>query len=331
MAVAVDAVAGRLIRCPGMSVADWIWSGPTPAEAEAAFVKDAARRARAAREGHDRAPGARVWSSISIAASYRLDAWETGLFAQRLQSQRRSGSATRSVRRAFTSARSAGSKTSSPRRRTSCAGRICRRRCARQDAGALLEEDDVGPATPERSGLKQRRLHPRALDQPCRRGALLRNAYLSHASSEQADMLSINLSSGPRAPGAVRARRHAQRPADRSAARLSVRARPARPDVRERRARRRSGARAEPVHRSRTAGLSVRIARDSAGGHGAGNRDRAAVQRGQRAQVDDRDADGRRRLRSRRRCSTAGANCRTPARAPRSWPCGTRCSILSMR
>ena len=75
---------------PSMSVADWIWHGPTPTEVEAAFLREQ-KNALAILADTPTARLERCLIEHLDCCNYRLDAWQTGLFAQRLQAQRRSG------------------------------------------------------------------------------------------------------------------------------------------------------------------------------------------------------------------------------------------------
>ena len=75
---------------PSTTVADWIWSGPSPTEVEASFL----REQKTALLNLTDTPTARLERCLVEhldCCSYRLDAWQTGLFAQRLQAQRGSG------------------------------------------------------------------------------------------------------------------------------------------------------------------------------------------------------------------------------------------------
>jgi hypothetical protein len=77
---------------PAVSVADLIWLGPNPAEVEAAFL----REQKTALQLLIDAPTARLercFVEHLDCCHYRLDAWQTGLFAQRLQAQRNSSGA----------------------------------------------------------------------------------------------------------------------------------------------------------------------------------------------------------------------------------------------
>src|SRR5581483_10293236 len=65
-----------------------------------------------------------------------------------------------------------------------------------KDSRPVLEEDEIAAATRTQGGLKQGGyVHAPSMNHAAA-SALLRSAYLSHASSAQAEILSVNLSSG---------------------------------------------------------------------------------------------------------------------------------------
>lgn len=177
---------------PGMTVADWIWNGPSPAEVEASFL----REQKTALQNLADTPTARLERCLVEhldCCSYRLDAWQTGLFAQRLQAQRNSGQGRQTgiylgafgwVENLRPAAKVFLSPDSLP---TSLRP---------ADNHPILEEDDV--ITPQRTGPVGARqggfVHAPSLSHAAA-AALLRNAYLSHALPEQAEMFAINLSS----------------------------------------------------------------------------------------------------------------------------------------
>jgi predicted nucleic acid-binding Zn-ribbon protein len=177
---------------PSTTVADWIWSGPSPTEVEAAFL----REQKAALQNLIDTPTARLERCLVEhldCCSYRLDAWQTGLFAQRLQAQRDSGQGRRTgihlgafgwVENLKPLAKVFLSRDSLPASLRPA------------DNGPILEEDDV--LTSQRPGLVGARkggfVHAPSLSHAAA-AALLRNAYLSHAVPEEADMFSVNLSS----------------------------------------------------------------------------------------------------------------------------------------
>ena len=259
---------------------------------------------------------------------YRLDAWETGLFAQRLQAQRRTRLGDERQHRDLPRRIRLGRATQADPTGRLCDRRTCRRR---------LQPD--GRRTAPRRGRSRRReadrspsgaascTRPRSTTPP--RRPLLRNAYLSHASRHRSDMLSVNLSSERvrRAQFVLEGMRNGQ-PIEALLGYQFERG-AARSHLGQRRARRCSGPGAQPVHRSPTARRFPFESREIAqAGTGAGDRNRAAVQRRQWPAVDDRHARCRQRLRpARRYCRRR--SCRTRSRAPRSWRSATRCSTRS--
>ncbi|HKO95696.1 MAG TPA: hypothetical protein VJU86_01800 [Pyrinomonadaceae bacterium] len=177
---------------PTMTVADWIWNGPTAAEAEASFL----RQQKTALEnlaGASTASLERCLVEHLDCCNYRLDAWQTGLFAQRLRAQRGTGDQRQTgiylgafgwVEKLRPSPKQflTADNLPAPLRPT--------------DNHPILEEDNV--TTSPSSGLPGARqggfVHAPSLNHAAA-AALLRNAYLSHASPERAEMFSINLSS----------------------------------------------------------------------------------------------------------------------------------------
>jgi predicted nucleic acid-binding Zn-ribbon protein len=179
---------------PGMSVADWIWSGPTPAEAEGAYVQTQ-REALAHLAKATTARLERCFVEHLDCCNYRLDAWETAIFAQRLEAQR--GSAPGDFAR-YTGVYLGAFGWIEDLKRTQ---RVTLRpdevpeSLRPTDLGPLLEEDDV--VTTGRAIRGSRRggfTHAPSINHAAA-AALLRNAYLTHATSENADALSNNLSS----------------------------------------------------------------------------------------------------------------------------------------
>ena len=177
---------------PSMTVADWIWNGLSPTEIEASFLREQ-KAALQNLAGASTASLERCLVEHLDCCSYRLDAWQTGLFAQRLQAERRSGQGRRTgiylgafgwVENLKPSAKVFLSPDSLP---TSLRP---------ADSHPILEEDDV--ITSQRTELVGARkggfVHAPSLSHAAA-AALLRNAYLSHALPEKAEMFSVNLSS----------------------------------------------------------------------------------------------------------------------------------------
>lgn len=190
MAVSVNTVEANH-PVPSMPVADWIWSGPTAAETEAAFVKEQ----RAALDVLAKASTAsleRCFVEHLDCCQYRLDAWQTGLISQRLQAQRGTG-----VNRATGIYLGAYGWVENlrPIPRTTVRAESLPPTLRPTDNRPVLEEDEVAAATRTQGGLKQGGfVHAPSLNHAAA-SALLRSAYLSHANSAQAEMLSVNLSS----------------------------------------------------------------------------------------------------------------------------------------
>ena len=177
---------------PSTTVADWIWNGPAPAEVEASFLRQQ-KTALQNLAGASTASLERCLVEHLDCCSYRLDAWQTGLFAQRLQAQRGSGQGRQTgiylgafgwVENLKPSAKVFLSRDSLPTTLRPA------------DNHPILEEDDV--ITSRRPGLVGARqggfVQAPSLSHAAA-AALLRNAYLSHALPEKAEMFSVNLSS----------------------------------------------------------------------------------------------------------------------------------------
>lgn len=191
MATRVE-VAEPLHPVPSTTVADWIWSGPSPAEIEASFL----REQKAALLNLADTPTARLERCLVEhldCCNYRLDAWQTGLFAQRLQAQRSSGQERQTgiylgafgwIENLTPSVKVFLSPDSLP---------VSLRPT---DAQPILEEDDViADGSTRLAGSRRGGFVQTPSLNHAAAAALLRNAYLSHALPEQAEMFSINLSS----------------------------------------------------------------------------------------------------------------------------------------
>lgn len=193
MAVKVDAVE-PIHPVPGTSVADWIWGGPRPAEIEAAYVQDQ-RAALGLLAGVPTARLARAFVEHLDCCQYRLDAWETGLFAQRLQ-QQRGGDAAGEGRAAGIYLGAYGwLEDLRPTPRRALAAGALPPSLRPDDDGPILEEDDaIEPGQAVRGSKQGGYLHAPSPSHAAA-GALLRGAYLAHAGKAEAEMLSVNLSS----------------------------------------------------------------------------------------------------------------------------------------
>jgi predicted nucleic acid-binding Zn-ribbon protein len=193
MAVLVEA-AQPDHPAPGTRVADWIWRGPTPAESEAAFVQ-AQRAALGQLAPASTARLERCLVEHLDCCQYRLDAWETGLFAQRLQAQRHGGSAQQDRQTGAYLGAFGWVEHVKATPKTFLRPEDLPPTLRPADQEPILEEDEVGTATRAAGASKQGGYtHAPSLNHAAA-AALLRNAYLSHASSAQAGMLSNNLSS----------------------------------------------------------------------------------------------------------------------------------------
>jgi predicted nucleic acid-binding Zn-ribbon protein len=191
MATRVD-VAEPTHPVPSTTVADWIWNGPPPAEVEAAFL----REQKNALQNLAGTPTARLERCLAEhldCCNYRLDAWQTGLFAQRLQTQRTSGQG----RRTGTYLGAFGwVENLKPSVKMFLSADSLPTSLRPADSHPILEEDEV--ISSMRAGLVGTRqggfVHAPSLSHAAA-AALLRNAYLSHAQPAQAEMFSVNLSS----------------------------------------------------------------------------------------------------------------------------------------
>ena len=179
---------------PGTSVADWIWSGPIATEPEGAFIK--AQRAALALLAN--APTARLERALIEhldCCQYRLDAWETGLFSQRLQTQRQSGSVYQDRRTGIYLGAFGWVEQVKRTPRTPLSREELPPTLRPSDDHPVFEEDAVPSTNRTALGLKRGGYTHAPSINHAAAAALLRNAYLSHADSEQADVLSNNLSS----------------------------------------------------------------------------------------------------------------------------------------
>ena len=181
---------------PTISVADWIWRGPNPGEVEAAFL----REQKAALPLLATVPTARLERCLVEhvdCCNYRLDAWQTGLFAQRLQDQRGSDQQRDDRQKGIYLGAFGWVEHVRPQSKTFINPENLPPSLKPQDTQPVLEEDDVvAPGTPQ-TGHGSRKggfVHTPSLNHASA-AALLRNAYLSYAKPEQAELFSVNLSS----------------------------------------------------------------------------------------------------------------------------------------
>ncbi|MGI8732066.1 MAG: hypothetical protein ACR2LM_02045 [Pyrinomonadaceae bacterium] len=179
---------------PSTTVADWIWQGPSPTEVEAAFL----REQKAALTNLVKTPTARLercFIEHLDCCNYRLDAWQTGMFAQRLQSQRGSG---QGRQKGIYLGAFGWVENLSPGVKKFLSPESLPTSLRPADTQPILEEDDVMASLSARTRVVGSRqggfVHAPSLNHAAA-AALLRNAYLSHARPEQPDMFSVNLSS----------------------------------------------------------------------------------------------------------------------------------------
>ena len=180
---------------PGTSVADWIWNGPQPAEIEAAFLREQKEALLLLAQ----TPTARLERCLVEhldCCNYRLDAWQTGLFAQRLQAQRLSGGQPQERRTGVYIGAFGWVENVTPATKAFLNPESLPAALRPKDTQPVLEEDDAlssaqnRPAGSSRGGF----VHAPSLNHASA-AALLRSAYLSHAGPDQAQMFAVNLSS----------------------------------------------------------------------------------------------------------------------------------------
>ncbi|HEU4388231.1 MAG TPA: hypothetical protein VFV34_10570 [Blastocatellia bacterium] len=180
---------------PAQTVADFIWLGPNPTEVEAAFL----REQKAALQLMVDTPTARLercFVEHLDCCSYRLDAWQTGLFAQRLQVQRNSGGVQEGRRRGIYLGAYGWVESVKPTPKVFLSRDSIPPSLRPVDSNPILEEDEVvGTSRTRARGLKQGGFVHAPSISHAGAAALLRNAYLTHANPDQAEMFSVNLSS----------------------------------------------------------------------------------------------------------------------------------------
>jgi hypothetical protein len=178
---------------PGTTVADWIWRGPDPAEAEAAFVREQ-RAALRVLAGTPTARLERCFVEHLDCCAYRLDAWETALFTERLQAHRALNQYQDRQTGVYLGA-FGWVEHVTPARKTFLRREELPASLQPADTRPVLDEDDVVTAGPVRPGTRQGGfMHAPSINHASA-AAILRSAYLSHASPERAEMFSVNLSS----------------------------------------------------------------------------------------------------------------------------------------
>jgi hypothetical protein len=180
---------------PNVSVANVIWNGPDPAAVEGAYLKEQ----KAALEKLVSLPTARLERCLVEhidCCNYRLDAWQTGLFTERLQAQRKSGGPSRDRETGIYLGAYGWVEDVTPVQKAFLSRDSLPAVLRPADQNPVLEEDDVMipgndvPKGSKRGGF----VHAPSLNHASA-AALLRNAYLSHANPQEADMFATNLSS----------------------------------------------------------------------------------------------------------------------------------------
>jgi hypothetical protein len=181
---------------PATSVADWIWRGPNPVELEAGFLREQ-KSALSILANVSTARLERCFVEHLDCCNYRLDAWQTGLFAQRLKAQRVLGRENDERQLGIYLGAYGWVENLKPLPKKLLTAEDLPYSLRSKDSHPIIEESDVLPA-----GANRRRgastqggfVHAPSLNHASA-AALLRNAYLSHAKPEQAEMFSVNLSS----------------------------------------------------------------------------------------------------------------------------------------
>jgi predicted nucleic acid-binding Zn-ribbon protein len=180
---------------PSVSVADFIWLGPDPAEVEGAFLKDQ----KAALQLLVDTPTARLERTFVEhldCCNYRLDAWQTGLFAQRLQAQRQSGGSPDARRQGIYLGAYGWVESVRPTPKVFLNRDTIPASLRPVDSNPILEEDEVvgGSSVRQRGAKRGGFVHAPSINH-AGAAALLRNAYLSHANPDEAQLFAVNLSS----------------------------------------------------------------------------------------------------------------------------------------
>jgi len=182
---------------PHMSVGDWLWLGPSSTQVEAAYLKEQ----RSALLNLMDTPTARLercFVEHLDCCNYRLDAWQTGLFAQRLQAQRNVSKQPEKRIRGIHLGAYGWVESVRPSAKVFLSRDSIPESLRPVDSNPILEEDEVVVSSRSRTqvpGLKQGGfVHAPSLNHAAA-AALLRNAYLSHANPAQAEIFSVNLSS----------------------------------------------------------------------------------------------------------------------------------------
>ena len=176
----------------GASVANALWLGHNASDYEAAYVGEQ-KRNLAVLAGATTAALERAFVEHLDCCQYRLDAWETGLFAQRLAAQRRAGSQDR--RMGIYLGAFGWVEQVTPTRKEFLGEEALPEVLRPADEHAILEEDDAAAARGREQGASRGGfVHAPSINHASA-SALLRSAYLGHANPDDAEMFSVNLSS----------------------------------------------------------------------------------------------------------------------------------------
>lgn len=180
---------------PAASVADWLWLGPDPTEIEAAFLREQ-KSVLPILANASTARLERCFIEHLDCCNYRLDAWQTGLFAQRLQDQRESSSQNSERQMGIYLGAFGWIENLHRTPKTFLDPESLPSSLKPKDSHPVMEEDEVLKSGIASQGASRQGgfVHAPSLNHASA-AALLRNAYLSHAKPEQAEMFSVNLSS----------------------------------------------------------------------------------------------------------------------------------------
>lgn len=174
------------------SVADFIWRGFETVDAEAGFVTEQ-RDALHVLAGATSAALERALVEHLDCCQYRLDAWETGLFTERLHAQRRWGADDRRTGIYLGAFGWVEHLRPTPKVPVDLGDVPASLRPG--DIAPILEEDDLLMEPGQVTGSKRGGfMHAPSINQASA-AAILRNAHLSHADPARAEPFSVNLSS----------------------------------------------------------------------------------------------------------------------------------------
>jgi hypothetical protein len=176
----------------GIAVADAIWHGYEIVDIEAGFVAEQ-KKALGVLAKATTAALERAFVEHLDCCQYRLDAWETGLFTQRLAAQRSFGSDNRQT--GIYLGAFGWVENVKPSTKIFLRPEELPEALRPTDTRPILEEDDVVTFPGQAPGAKRGGfMHAPSINHASA-GAVLRNAYLTHADPAKAEMFSVNLSS----------------------------------------------------------------------------------------------------------------------------------------